>query len=256
MAVTVASRIDIPDLLFTIKEPRTRKFLAIEAGVLAAFLIYTSILLRLSSIWSHRNFISESSTISTLGTVPSLDNHGRIHGYADFTRQIAVDVWFGLVLVPAFDATTILGTCNRTIISRWHYFIGIRMMVLAYLASFTIILSGKPRIGTYVSEHPILVFVLALVIYVAIGACLDRCRAPPPKRSMNPRKWKISDYVQLLGRSNGTWRAAVITTAMTCGLTPLLTLRAHPEWSSFIPIFTIAFQVKPDLAIRCKHRGH
>ncbi|KAL2784461.1 hypothetical protein BJX66DRAFT_344025 [Aspergillus keveii] len=115
-------------------------------------------------------------------------------------------------------------------------------MVLAYFASFTIILSGKPRIGTYVSEHPILVFALVLVIYVAIGACLDRCRALPPKRSMNLRKWKISDYVQFLGRSNGTWRAGAITTAMTCGLTPVLTLHAHAEWSSLIPVFTIAFE--------------
>jgi hypothetical protein len=263
MAVTVASRIDIPDLLFTIKEPRTRKFLAIETGVLATFLIYTSILLRLSSIWSRRNSISENnpisstSGISTLGTVPRLHGPGRIREYADFTRQVAVDVWFGLVLIPAFDATTILATCNRTIISRWHYFIGIRMMVLAYFASFTIILSGKPRTGTYISDHPILVFVLVLVIYVALGACLDRCRALPPKRSMNLRKWKISEYIQLLGRSNGTWKAAFITATLTCGLTPVLTLRARAEWSSFIPVFTIAFEVKiPVFLFRYKHRGH
>ncbi|KAL2829110.1 hypothetical protein BJY01DRAFT_255124 [Aspergillus pseudoustus] len=250
-AGTVPSRppLNRPAPLFFIQDIRTRKLLAIEVAALVVFLIYTTILFKLPSLWSHRTISSEQNQTSSssnfmLDIIPSREHRRLKNEDASLTRHIAVDVWFGLVLLPTFDATAILTTFNPAIIARWHYFVSIRMMLLAYLASYTVILSGKPRTSAYIHEYPALVFVLGLAIYVALGACLDLCRAPPPRKRqgmMNLHKWTVSEYINFLGRPNGIWCTAVVSTVLTCGLAPLLALPV--EWSSIIPVIAVAFEI-------------
>ncbi|KAL2829089.1 hypothetical protein BJY01DRAFT_255143 [Aspergillus pseudoustus] len=177
--------------------------------------------------------------------MPSREHHRLKNKDASLTRHIAINVWFGLVLLPTFDATAILTTFNPAIIARWHYFVSIRMMLLAYLASYTVILSGKPRTSAYIHKYPALVFVLGLAIYIALGACLDLCRAPPPRKRqgmMNLQKWTVSEYINFLGRPNGIWGTAVVSTVLTCGLAPLLAIILPVEWSSIIPVIAVAFE--------------
>ncbi|KAJ0415784.1 hypothetical protein BJY00DRAFT_317484 [Aspergillus carlsbadensis] len=222
-----------PSTLLRMSDARTRKVVGIEVAILVVFFTYTSILYRLSSIWDRPSLPLETRSTS----YSSLDNE-----YADLTKNLAVDVWFGLALVPTFDAIAIVGTCNRTIISRWHYFVSIRMMVLAYLVSGIVILSGKPGTSTFIYENPVTVFVFALALYAAVGACLDYFRAPRPKQSMNLRTWTMSEYVRAMGSSNGTWSAAAAATAVTCGLAPALTITLPVEWLGVIPLLSIAFE--------------
>jgi hypothetical protein len=217
-----------------IRDPKSRKVMGIEVAILAVFLLYTAILYRLSSIWDRHSPPPDTKPTSTSTTD---------FNHADSSKVIAVDVWFGLALIPTFDAIAIVGTCNLTIINRWHYFVSIRMMVLAYLASAIVILSDKPGTSNYIRAHPIVVFVFAMAIYGAIGACLDYFRAPPPKTSMNLREWTISKYVRALGRSNGTWGTAVRATAVTCGLAPLLTITLPTGWWGMIPLISTGFEV-------------
>jgi hypothetical protein len=209
--------------------------MGIEVAILAVFLIYTAILYRLSSIWDCPSLPSETKTNS---------NNSLKDGYAGSSKDIAVDVWFGLALVPTSDAIAIVGTWNLAIINRWHYFVSIRMMVLAYLASAIVILTGKPATKDYIHEHPLVVSVSAMAVYGAIGACLDYFRAPPPKTSMNLREWTMSKYVRALRRSNGAWRTAMITTAITCGLAPTLTISLPTKWWGIIPLCSTTFEVE------------
>ncbi|KAL2839871.1 hypothetical protein BJX68DRAFT_271922 [Aspergillus pseudodeflectus] len=195
-------------LLFRISDARTQKVVGIEVAILIAFFMYTAILYRLSTIWDRQSLPSE--TKSTSNNSPK-DEH------ADFTKDIAVDVWFGLALIPTFDAIAIVGTCNLAIINRWHYFVSIRMMVLAYLASIIVILSSKPGTTKFIYEHPGSVFMLAVAVYAGIGACFDYFRTPPPKTSMNLREWTMSEYVGAIGRS-------------------------HVEWWGIIPLVSTAFE--------------
>ncbi|KAL2846375.1 hypothetical protein BJY01DRAFT_247279 [Aspergillus pseudoustus] len=249
---TVPSRTPLNRLthFFRMQDARTRKLLAIEVAALAVFPIYTTILFKLPLLWSDQSLSSEqnqtsSSSNSILDTILSPANRSLKNEDASLTHHIAVDVWFALVLLPTFDAITILTTFNSAIIARWHSFISIRMILLAYLASYTVILSGKPRTSAYINKYPVLVFMLGLVIYGALGACLDLCRAPLPRKKhgiMNLRKWTISEYVNFQGRSNGTWRAAVVSTVLTCGLAPLLAIIVPVEWSSIIPVIAVAFE--------------
>ncbi|KAL3483839.1 hypothetical protein BJX62DRAFT_244514 [Aspergillus germanicus] len=220
-------------LFLRIRDDRTRKVVGIEVAILAVFLIYTSILYQLSSIWDHPSLPSDTKSTS---------NNSLKNEYPDFTKDIAVDVWFGLALIPTFDAIAIVGTCNLAIINRWHYFVSIRMMVLAYIVSAIVILSGKPGTSNYICEHPLVVVVIVMAVHGAIGACLDYFRAPPPKRSMNLREWTMSKYVRALGCSNGTWGAAVRATAVTCGLAPLLTITLSTEWWGVIPLISTGFE--------------
>jgi hypothetical protein len=208
--------------------------MGIEVAILAVFLIYTAILYRLSSIWDRQSPPSDTKPTST---------STRDINHANSSKDIAVDVWLGLALIPTFDAIAIVGTCNLAVINRWHYFVSIRMMVLAYLASIIVILSGKPRTSNYVYEHPLVIFVFAMAVYGSIGACLDYFRAPPPKTSMNLREWTMSKYVRALGRLNGTWAAAVRATAVTCGLAPLLTITLPTDWWGIIPLISTGFEV-------------
>ncbi|KAL3444149.1 hypothetical protein BJX65DRAFT_311116 [Aspergillus insuetus] len=218
---------------FRIRNPRTRRLVGIEVAILVVFSIYTAILYQLSSIWDGPSLPSVTKSTS---------NNSQMDEYADFTKDIAVDFWFGLALISTFDAIAIVGTCNLTIINRWHYFVSIRMMALAYLASTIVILSGKPGTSNYIHEHPLLVCVIAMAVYGSIGACLDYFRAPPPKQSMNLRDWTMPEYVRALGRSKGTWSVAVISTTMTCGLSPVLMISLPTEWWGVIPLVSTAFE--------------
>ncbi|CEL09814.1 hypothetical protein ASPCAL12943 [Aspergillus calidoustus] len=235
MGAMVSSRTtcNTPILLFRISDARTRKVVGIEVVILVAFFMYTAILYRLSTIWDRQSLPSE--TKSTSNNSPK-DEH------ADFTKEIAVDVWFGLTLMPTFDAIAIVGTCNLAIINRWHYFVSIRTMVLAYLASIIVILSSKPGTTNFIYEHPGSVFMLTLAVYAGMGACLDYFRAPPPRTSMNPRAWTMSEYVGAIGRSDGTWSEAIIVTAVTCGLAPALTISLPVECWGIIPLVSTAFE--------------
>jgi hypothetical protein len=221
-------------IFFRIGDARTQKVVGIEVVILVAFFMYTAILSRLSTIWDDQPLPSETNSTS---------NNSPKDEHPDFTKDIAVDVWFGLALIPTFDAIAIVGTCNLAIINRWHYFVSIRIMVLAYLASIIVILSGKPGTSNFIYEHPGSVFTLTLAVYAGIGACLDYFRSPPLKTSMNLRAWTVSEYVGAIGRVDGTWSEAIIATAVTCGLAPALTITLPVEWWGIIPLVSTAFEV-------------
>lgn len=201
-------------------------------------------------LWKYRALspLREQSAINNLmsATIPTLDYRALKQRYLDFTRPIAVDVWFALAFMPALDAITVVGSCNRPIIDHWHYFVSVRMMALASLASFIILLSGNP--AAYVSQYPGMVCIFTLITYSLIGLCLDQFRAPPPKRSTNLRNWSLSEYANALSRSRGTWRAAMASTAVTCGLGTVLTALIPADWSTIIPVVTTGFEVAPTLS--------
>lgn len=232
-------------LLFRLNDTKTRKFWGMLATIAIIFLIYTAVLFNLPMLWKYRALspLREQSAINNLtsATIPTLDYRALKQRYFDFTRPIAVDVWFALAFMPALDAITVVGSCNRPIIDHWHYFVSVRMMALASLASFTILLSGNST--SYVSQYSGMVCIFAFITYGLIGLCLDQFRAPPPKRSTNLRNWSLSEYANALSRSRGTWRAAMASTSVTCGLGTVLTALIPSDWSTIIPVITTGFEV-------------
>ncbi|CAI7631604.1 unnamed protein product [Penicillium pancosmium] len=116
------------------------------------------------------------------------------------------------------------------------------MMAMASLVSFIILLFSNPTTKPFVSQHPGIVFISAFATYGFIGLCLDRSRAPPPKRTANLRNWSLSEYANALSRSNGTWKAAITSTAVTCGLGTVLTVVIPADWSTIIPVITTGFE--------------
>ncbi|KAL3459321.1 hypothetical protein BJX64DRAFT_291299 [Aspergillus heterothallicus] len=55
-------------------------------------------------------------------------------------------------------------------------------------------------------------------------------------------KWSLSEYAKALGRSNGTWKAAIASTVVMCGLGTALAVVIPSDWSTIIPVIITAFE--------------
>ncbi|KAL2800671.1 hypothetical protein BJX66DRAFT_332228 [Aspergillus keveii] len=229
-----------------LNDGKTRIFWGMQATIVVVFLTYTAVLFNLPMLWGNkalplsREQWTITSPRSATSTTP--DYNSTKERYPNVARPIAVDVWFALAFLPALDAITVVGSCNRPIIDHWHYFASVRMMTLASLASFIVLLSGNPYTAAYIHHYPGIVCILALTTYALIGFCLDWFHAPPPRKATNLRRWSLQEYATALSRSSGTWSAAITSTAVTCGLGTLLTALIPADWSTIIPVITTGFE--------------
>ncbi len=74
-----------------------------------------------------------------------------------------------LALPAALDAIATVGTFNRSIIDNWHYFISVRMMALASIISFLVLLSSNEVAVPYMLRYPAVVLFSALAMYILLG---------------------------------------------------------------------------------------
>ena len=85
---------------------------------------------------------------------------------ANTTPLAYVDVWYAFVLVAALDALMITLNFNRALLHQWHYFVSLRMAILAFLAPLFLYLLERNGI-----DHLGSLYNVAVVLGCA-GCCL------------------------------------------------------------------------------------
>jgi len=123
------------------------------------------------------------------------------------------------------------------------------MMYLASVISYTVLwTTDKENLSSlYSILSPLLVF----LSYFLFCRCLNTFEKRASS-SIHHRRWEtLSQYSQILRRSEISWRQAMLYAATVAIFGFGLTIFVPPPWSSLVPVLQVLFEVCQALANRC-----
>ena len=85
-----------------------------------------------AKVWGRKTQVGQ--TIPSITSIPTV-THNDDHRTARLATLPYADVWFALALMAAIDAFVIAINFNRSLIHQSHYFINVRMTLLAFIIS-------------------------------------------------------------------------------------------------------------------------
>ncbi|KAK5998227.1 hypothetical protein PT974_00600 [Cladobotryum mycophilum] len=194
----------------------------------------TSIISSLTKTFLHHSLSSDNATNNVFA------------GLKGSAALLSMDVWFAVALMANIDALIVVMNFNRRLITRFHYAVTLRMMMLASIFSFGVLLWNLEG-ANFVSKHPVTSAVMALGGYLLFGRTLDRFETPIPTTTSHDgsvsgfARGSLQQYGEVLSLYDLPWPRVVFSSVVMVGA-GFLTLTVPPPWSILAPIFLIFFE--------------
>ena len=154
---------------------------------------------------------------------------------------LCVDIWFALTLMAGVDAFAIVINFNRSLIHQLHYFISLRMTLLAVIIPTAILLLHDNKSSTLSAKTAI--FLLCCIVYRVSIPFTHRLHRLIPARGIGASRSSLQNYSEKMCLFDLRWRRnllfAAINGAVGLGLTTLVPIK----WSMLSPVVHITWKV-------------
>jgi len=151
----------------------------------------------------------------------------------DYTIQrAALDVWYAMAGLAAFDAFVVAFNFNRSLIHQWHYFISLRITAVAAIVGYLFT----------VENYLLLQTLLMLVLYAFIIVITEWFHTFLPHRSSRTGPGSAKQFHDEIASLEVSWPRAMLYAALTGSVGFAFTLLVPRSLSPLSPVVYLAFE--------------
>lgn len=239
----VVAGLSIPEAIASVvnSDFQVIKFILLVATGEMMFFLWLVPVSNAAEIWKSRTHFENPFTTVTRTFRVAYTGHTLAAKSASLSY---IDVWFALALMAALDAFAIVINFNRSLIHQFHYFVSLRMMSLAFIASFGFLL-------LYDSEHnmpqqlwrPVGVVLLCCALYYASIVVPERLHKLLPARGICASRGSLRGFCEQMCAFDLTWWRALMLAGINGAAGFVITTAVPAEWSMLNPVVHITWEV-------------
>ncbi|KAK2592701.1 hypothetical protein QQS21_009602 [Conoideocrella luteorostrata] len=224
-----------------ITNPFIVKFWLLLSGGVVVFFAWLGLFSWLAKVWELDLHLGNILT-TAIKVADTAD--GAKNDIAGSAGLFCVDIWFGIALMGGVDAITIVSNFNRSLIHQFHYYVSLRMMLLAFITSLAVhLLCGYDRQTPLQFHHLAAVFALCGALYIFCFIVLEKLHKLLPIRGIGESRGSLQNFSEQMCLFDLTWKRAILFAATNGAVGLALTTLVPARWSMLNPVVHITWEV-------------
>lgn len=221
-----------------IADPRLFKFWSLVVGGVAVFLSWLLLFSWCAKVWRPSANFQDAFKPSVARFSDTASGANSPVGL------VCVDIWFALALMAAVDAFAIVVNFNRSLIHQFHYFVSLRMMVLAFIVSTAVyFLHGNEHSARHQVYRLAAAVLLGSALYAVSVLVLDRLHKLLPVRGVSASPGSLQKFSEHMCLFDLPWKRAVMLATVNGAVGFLLATLVPAKWSILNPVVHITWEV-------------
>jgi hypothetical protein len=211
------------------------KFWLLLLGGLVVFLAWLILFSRCAKIWGPNTNYENGFSMPPVFEIDDSHNSPADSGL------LYVDVWFALALMAAVDAFAVVINFNRSLIHQFHYFISLRLTMLAFIISAAVHLLHDKHNSQ--AQHPVIVFLLCYTFYIVSNIVFDKLHRLLPVRGIGASRGSFESFCEKMCQFDLPWGRALLFATVNGVVGLILTTLVPGKWAMLNPVVHITWEV-------------